>query len=206
MRKVLVVDDQPLVCLAIRELVEGMGHEVVGEASNGRDALAMAESLKPDLVILEPAISSLEGLDVLHRLASLKRPLDVLVFTGESGGGLALRCIQAGAAGFVCKQCGLDQLKSAIFAAISGYSVFPNLVGRLVVNSGKSINEYVLPITSREAAILRLLAGGASYRHISDALGISIKTVSAHKRNMERKLDVQSMAELLEMARSYSLV
>ena len=131
MNKVLIVDDHPVIRLAVRMLMERHGYEVVAETDNGVDALQLAREHVPDIVILDIGIPKLDGLEVICRLASAKQPapFKVLVLTSQAPGHFSMRCMQAGAAGYVCKQQDLTELLSAIKAVLSGYSYFPNQAG-----------------------------------------------------------------------------
>ena len=128
MNKVLIVDDHPVIRLAVRMLMERHGYEVVAETDNGVDALQLAREHMPDIVILDIGIPKLDGLEVICRLASTKQAVSfkVLVLTSQAPGHFSMRCMQAGAAGYVCKQQDLTELLSAIKAVLSGYSYFPN--------------------------------------------------------------------------------
>ena len=108
--------------------MERHGYEVVAETDNGVDALQLAREHMPDIVILDIGIPKLDGLEVICRLSSTKQanPFKVLVLTSQAPGHFSMRCMQAGAAGYVCKQQDLTELLSAIKAVLSGYSYFPN--------------------------------------------------------------------------------
>ncbi|KAF1004046.1 MAG: Virulence factors putative positive transcription regulator BvgA [Pseudomonas sp.] len=114
MSKVLIVDDHPVIRMAMRVLLEKEGHSIVGETDNGVDALSLARELTPALVVLDIGIPKLDGLEVIGRLTALNLPIKTLVLTGQSASLFAMRCMQAGAAGFVCKQDGLTELLSAV--------------------------------------------------------------------------------------------
>ena len=118
MNKVLIVDDHPVIRLAVRMLMERHGYEVVAETDNGVDALQLAREHMPDIVILDIGIPKLDGLEVICRLSSTKQanPFKVLVLTSQAPGHFSMRCMQAGAAGYVCKQQDLTELLSAIKA------------------------------------------------------------------------------------------
>ncbi|RFQ12704.1 DNA-binding response regulator, partial [Pseudomonas sp. ATCC 13867] len=122
MSKVLIVDDHPVIRMAMRVLLEKECHVVVGEADNGVDALSMVKDLVPDLVVLDIGIPRLDGLEVISRISAFDLPLKILVLTGQSASLFAMRCMQAGASGFVCKQGGLAELISAVSAVVAGYN------------------------------------------------------------------------------------
>lgn len=111
MNKVLIVDDHPVIRLAVRLLMERHGYEVVAETDNGVDALQFARELMPDIVILDIGIPKLDGLEVIARLTAIPSPMKVLVLTSQAPGHFSMRCMQTGAAGYVCKQQDLTELQ-----------------------------------------------------------------------------------------------
>ena len=100
MNKVLIVDDHPVIRLAVRMLMERHGYEVIAETDNGVDALQLAREHAPDIVILDIGIPKLDGLEVIARLSTPAVPIKVLVLTSQAPGHFSMRCMQAGAAGF----------------------------------------------------------------------------------------------------------
>lgn len=126
MHSVFIVDDHPVIRLAVRMLLENQNYKVIGESDNGVDAMQMVRESRPDLVILDISIPKLDGLEVLSRFQSMALPLKVLVLTAQSPSLFAVRCMNSGAAGYVCKQEDLGELLSAIKAVLSGYNYFPS--------------------------------------------------------------------------------
>src|SRR5690349_5292041 len=126
MNKVLIVDDHPVIRLAVRMLMERHGYDVVAETDNGVAALQLTRQHLPDIVVLDIGIPKLDGLEVIARMATFSPGSKVLVLTSQPPGNFSMRCMQAGAAGYVCKQQELTELLSAIKAVLSGYSYFPN--------------------------------------------------------------------------------
>ena len=102
MNSVFIVDDHPVIRLAIRMLLEHEGYEIVGETDNGVDAMQMIRECVPDLIILDISIPKLDGLEVLSRFNSMNSTLKTLVLTAQSPKLFAMRCMQSGAAGYVC--------------------------------------------------------------------------------------------------------
>ncbi|RJG14345.1 DNA-binding response regulator [Pseudomonas cavernicola] len=213
MKKILIVDDHPMVRLAVRLILEFESYEVVGETDNGVDAIALAREHLPDLVVLDIGIPKLDGLDVITRLHSLAlpakaQPFKVLVLTGQSSAHYATRCMQAGAAGFVCKEGDLAELAAAARAVLSGYSYFPSHVlqpsRRLAGTPDEA--ELISHLSDRELSVLQHLANGYSNIEISEQLFISNKTVSTYKTRLMLKLNAHSLVDLLEFAKRNALV
>lgn len=202
-KKVLIVDDHPLICEAIRQSLLPIGFESVGETADGIDALRMIESLMPDIVILDIGLEKLDGLTVLKRITREKLDVRVLVFTSQSKDSYATRCLQAGASGFVSKSEPIGTLTKAIKTVADGYVFFPKdsmpLLGR--TNATGDLDS----LTDRELQILKLLAEGSSNGDIAARLSLSSKTVSGHKVNIQSKLGVASVVELADIARRHDL-
>lgn len=208
MNKVLIVDDHPVIRLAVRMLMERHGYDIVGETDNGVAALQLVRDYLPDIVVLDIGIPKLDGLEVIARVTGISPRSRVLVLTSQAPGHFSMRCMQAGAAGYVCKQQELTELLSAIKAVLSGYSYFPNQAlhksrGRL--GSG-SETEMVDRLSAREMTVLQQLARGRSNKEIAESMFLSNKTVSTYKTRLLLKLNARSLVDLIELAQRHSLV
>ncbi|MBF8732113.1 MULTISPECIES: response regulator transcription factor [Pseudomonas] len=207
MNKVLIVDDHPVIRLAVRMLMERHGYDVVAETDNGVDALQLIREHLPDIVILDIGIPKLDGLEVIARMACISPGSKVLVLTSQAAGHFSMRCMQAGAAGYVCKQQDLTELLSAIKAVLSGYSYFPNQAlhkARGCVKGG-SEEEMVQRLSGREVMVLKELASGKSNKEIADSMFLSNKTVSTYKTRLLLKLNAHSLVDLIELAQRHGL-
>ena len=207
MSRILIVDDHPVIRMAMKMLLEAEGHQIVGDTDNGEDAISLGRELKPDLVILDIGIPRLDGLEVISRLMVLALPLKILVLTGQSASLFALRSMQAGAAGFVCKQGGLAELVTAVNAVASGYSYFPSAAMRPVQQGAYSDDVELLGrLSDREVSVLQYLSQGYSNKQISEQMFISNKTVSTYKTRLLQKLGLGSLVDLAEFAKRNSLI
>lgn len=202
--KVLIVDDHPLICHAVRQALATIGFETVGETADGVDALRMIDTLAPDVVILDIGLEKLDGLTVLKRITRTKANTRVLVFTSQAKENYATRCLQAGASGFVSKNEPVGKLIKAIETIADGYVFFPKDSMPLLGKPEPSGD--LEDLTDRELQILRLLAEGFSNVEIASRLSLSHKTVSGHKVNIQTKLGVTSGIELVDIARQHHLV
>lgn len=207
MNKVLIVDDHPVIRLAVRMLMERHGYDVVAETDNGVAALQLTREHLPDIVVLDIGIPKLDGLEVIARMASASPGSRVLVLTSQAPGHFSMRCMQAGASGYVCKQQELTELLSAIKAVLSGYSYFPNQAlhksrGRA---GGGSETEMVDRLSAREMMVLQQLARGKSNKEIADSMYLSNKTVSIYKTRLLLKLNAHSLVDLIELAQRHGL-
>ena len=127
MHSVLIVDDHPVILLAVTVLLEKHGMRVVGEADNGLDAVQLVRELTPQVVVLDIGIPKLDGFSVITRIKALNVRSEILILTSQPADSVCRRCIQLGARGFINKEEGLDKLITAIKAADAGYTFFPSL-------------------------------------------------------------------------------
>lgn len=208
MTTVFIVDDHPVIRLAIRMLLEHEGYEIVGETDNGVDAMQMVRECVPDLIILDISIPKLDGLEVLARFNSMNSTLKTLVLTAQSPALFAMRCMQSGAAGYVCKQEELSELVSAIKAVFSGYNYFPSQALTPERNEDGDYSEIELfkLVNDRELMVLQLFAQGKTNKEIAKGMFLSNKTVSTYKKRLMQKLKADSLVELIEMAKRNALV
>ncbi|AOA08857.1 MULTISPECIES: response regulator transcription factor [Pseudomonas] len=208
MNSVFIVDDHPVIRLAIRMLLEHEGYEIVGETDNGVDAMQMIRECVPDLIILDISIPKLDGLEVLSRFNSMNSTLKTLVLTAQSPKLFAMRCMQSGAAGYVCKQEELSELVSAIKAVFSGYNYFPSQALTPEKNESDNFSEIELfkQVNDRELMVLKLFAQGKTNKEIAAGMFLSNKTVSTYKKRLMQKLKAHSLVELIEMAKRNGLV
>jgi two-component system response regulator EvgA len=208
MNSVFIVDDHPVIRLAIRMLLEHEGYKVVGETDNGVDAMQMVRECMPDLIILDISIPKLDGLEVLSRFNAMSTPLKTLVLTAQSPSLFAIRCMQSGASGYVCKQEELSELLSAIKAVLSGYNYFPSQALNPPRGDDEAAVELDLfkSVNDRELMVLQLFAQGRTNKEIAKGMFLSNKTVSTYKKRLMQKLKAKSLVELIEMAKRNALV
>ena len=208
MTTVFIVDDHPVIRLAIRMLLEHEGYEIVGETDNGVDAMQMVRECVPDLIILDISIPKLDGLEVLARFNAMNSTLKTLVLTAQSPTLFAMRCMQSGAAGYVCKQEELSELVSAIKAVVAGYNYFPSqaLAPERHEDGDSSEIELFKSVNDRELMVLQLFAQGKTNKEIAKGMFLSNKTVSTYKKRLMQKLKANSLVDLIELAKRNSLV
>ena len=208
MTTVFIVDDHPVIRLAIRMLLEHEGYEIVGETDNGVDAMQMVRECVPDLIILDISIPKLDGLEVLARFNAMNSTLKTLVLTAQSPTLFAMRSMQSGAAGYVCKQEELSELVSAIKAVFSGYNYFPSqaLTPERHEDGDCSEIELFKLVNDRELMVLQLFAQGKTNKEIAKGMFLSNKTVSTYKKRLMQKLKANSLVDLIELAKRNSLV
>ncbi|MEB0040807.1 MULTISPECIES: response regulator transcription factor [unclassified Pseudomonas] len=208
MHSVFIIDDHPVIRLAVRMLLENENYEVVGETDNGVDAMQMVRECLPDLIILDISIPKLDGLEVLARFNAMNLPSKILVLTAQTPNLFAIRCMQSGAAGYVCKQEDLSELLSSVRAVLSGYNYFPSqaLSPASRADGPPSEIELFKLVNDRELMVLQLFAQGRTNKEIAKGMFLSNKTVSTYKTRLMQKLRVKTLVELIELAKRNALV
>lgn len=209
MGNIVIIDDHPLMRMAVRVMLEGAGHTILEEVDNGVDAIEVIRKQLPDLIVLDLSIPKMDGLAVIAHLKAIGISTRVLILTSGDSKNFAMRSLQAGAAGFVCKDDNLDELVGAVKAVLSGYSYFPaNTIHQLRDNAQAASEESLLigQLSDREITVLKLLARGMGNQAIADELLINHKTVSTYKVRLQRKLSVENLIALGELAKRNGLV
>ncbi|MGE7990893.1 response regulator [Pseudomonas sp. NPDC089554] len=208
MQKVLVVDDHPFIRASVCMQLRQDQLEVVAQADNGVDAVRLAREHCPDIVILDLLIPGLDGLEVIGRILGMERPAKVLVLTSQAAESYSLRCMKAGASGFVSKTDDLLALSKAVVAVLSGYTYFPEValssVNRRELEDDET--QSIARLSDRELVILQQLARGMSNKAIGDAMLLSNKTISTYKARLIEKLKVASLIDLADIARRNGLI
>lgn len=208
MFKALVVDDHPFIRSSVKMLLKKEHFDVVAEADNGADAVQMAREHEPDLIVLDIAMPKLDGLEVIARICALDLKCKILVLTSQSPLFYSMRCMKAGAAGYISKTNDLDELIKAIKAVMGGYTFFPNLANSSVRRSDVETTdlELIQSLSDRELTILQQLSQGLSNKEIGDAMLLSNKTVSTYKTRLIEKLKVKSVVYLADFAKRNNLI
>lgn len=204
MGSIAIVDDHPLIRLAVRIMLEQEGHTVLAEADNGIGALDIIRKLLPDLIILDLSIPKLDGFSVIAHLKTIGIASKVLVLTSGDSRNFAIRSLQAGAMGFVSKDDNLGELVGAVKTVLSGYTFFPQDTIHMLRENSEAANEESLQVSQlsdREITVLRLLAQGFGNQEIAATLMISHKTVSTYRVRLLRKLNVSSLVTMVELAK-----
>jgi DNA-binding NarL/FixJ family response regulator len=208
--RILLADDHEVVRAGLRALLEEQnGWEVVAEAVDGRDAVEKASKLKPDAVVIDIAMPSLNGLEAVRQIIKAVPHTKVLVLTMYDSDPLIQQVLQAGARGYLLKSDAGRDLVSAIDALRRNKTFFTPKVSQMVLEGylDKSPKDRLaegepesLRLTSRQREIVQLLAEGKSSKEVAAVLGLSVKTAETHRANIMRKLDCHSVTELVRYA------
>jgi DNA-binding NarL/FixJ family response regulator len=208
---VLVVDDHTLVRAGIRSLLQKIaGVEVVGEASDGREALRLAGAYRPDVVLMDIAMPGLNGLDATARLVKKLPGVNVIILSMHVNEEYILQALRAGATGYMLKGADTAELEIAIKAVARGETYLHPMVSKHVVAdyikrvSGETTSFEVL--TPRQREILQLIVDGYSTKKIARTLRISVKTVETHRMQLMERLDIYDIAGLVRYAIRVGLV
>jgi DNA-binding NarL/FixJ family response regulator len=210
--RVLVADDHAIVRTGIRHVLETEpGFTVVGEASNGTEALALALELVPDVAVLDISMPGVSGLQVAAELRQRCPETRILVLSMHDNTEYVLESIRAGVHGYLLKDSAAAELGSAIRAVRRGESFFSPPVARqlgAVVRGelGGDPPNALAALTSRERQVLIGVAGGRTNKEIAQELGISHRTVESHRESLMRKLDVYTVAGLTKIALEEGLI
>lgn len=204
--RILIADDHEIVRRGMRPLIESeWGWEICGEASDGREAVAMAELLKPDVVVLDVAMPEINGVDVARQIKKMLPDTEVLVFTGTESESLVHQLFAAGARGCVLKSDAAEHLIPAIKALCEHQPYFGSRVAQVVFESylkGGLQSDEAAPggLSPREREIVQLLAEGQSNKEVATTLGISVKTAETHRAAIMKKLGFSAFSELVRYA------
>ena len=210
--RVLIADDHTIVRSGVRLLLQAEPDiEVVGEALNGHEAVALAESLRPDVVLMDIAMPGTDGLEATRQIKARFPDTHVLVLTMHRSDEYFFEMLKAGASGYVLKGAETNELIGAIRAVARGeVFLYPTMAKQLLqdylnrLKEGAGLSQPTL--TPREREILRLLAEGYSNKEIAERLIVSPSTIHSHRTNLMRKLNLSSRHDLIRYARERGLI
>ena len=207
--RVLLADDHSLVRGSLRALLEKHGHEIVAEAGNGEDALALAAQLRPQVVIMDLEMPGTGGLAALRRIGKLSPSTKVLILSAHDDEEYVLDAFAApAAAGYLLKSDEPAELLSALKAINSGKRFLsPSITPMVLRQMNQPLKRSVgATLTRREREVLRLIGEGESAKEIALRLGISPKTAQAHRDNLKHKLGLRTTADMVRWAIKQKIV
>lgn len=205
--KCLVVDDHVLLRQGVRRLLEGEpDFEVLDDVGDAATAVKRVREFRPDIVLMDIGMAGLSSFDAVQQIRNDNRATKIIFLTMFEDEDYVLRSFKAGASGYVLKDTPVAELFAAVREVYSGGTYFdPRMLGRVIEDFRVHRQESRTKdpdslLTPREREVIKLLAEGNSVRKAADLLGLSAKTVEAHKFNLMRKLDIHNKAQLVTYA------
>jgi DNA-binding NarL/FixJ family response regulator len=215
--RVVLADDHVFVRDGIKSLLENEANiEVVGEATDGLEALKIVETEKPDLLILDIRMPNLTGIEVVDKLRTQNNTIKIVMLSMHESEEYVLKSIKAGADGYLLKGSSKEEFLKAVHTVANGGKYFSGdissiLIGHLTNGTNNSLEPKQalaeeMIITKREKEILKLLLSGKGNKEIAEALDISKRTAEVHRFNLMKKLKVKNLMELSNKANEFSLL
>lgn len=217
---IVLADDHSLVRDGIRALLEEeTAFEVIGEASNGREAIDMVQQKQPNLLIIDIRMPEMNGIEAVNEINRQDHPVKSIILSMHDSEEYILQSVNAGASGFLLKDTGKSEFIKAINTVVQGGKYFSGdisdvLVKNLLKTTGtksdlpevKTSHGNPFDLTGKEVQILELVLSGLTNKQISEKLNNSKRTVETHRFNLMRKMEVKNLIELSKKAREYDLV
>jgi DNA-binding NarL/FixJ family response regulator len=208
MVRILVADDHDIFRRGLKDLLTAHpGWEVVGEAKTGREVVALAEKLQPEIVVMDISMPDLNGLEAAHRIHKDFPKIGILILTLHFSDQLLTNIVEAGARAYIMKSDADRDLISAVEALTTKRTFFTAAAADILLHGFSKDHSVPEPasrlrsrLTSREREIVQLLAEGKSSKEVAAALGISVKTAETHRANIMRKLEIHSVSEVVRYA------
>jgi DNA-binding NarL/FixJ family response regulator len=206
--RILVVDDHDIVRQGVCALITSQpGWEICGEARSGREALRLAEELKPDVIIMDLLMPDLNGLDAARQIKKHLPSAETLILSGHEDSELIQSVFDAGIRAYIFKSEARTHLVPAVAALLNRKPYLTPRVSEVLFRrfedqtaGGEKLGRVDAALTAREREIVQLLAEGRSNKEVASALAISTKTVETHRASIMRKLDLDSLSDLVRYA------
>jgi two-component system response regulator NreC len=206
--RILLADDHALVRQGFRMILGAQSDmEIVGEVSNGREALELAEKLRPDVVVMDVAMPELNGIEATRRLASTTPRTRVLALSMHKDSVYVREILRAGARGYLLKDAFDRDLLAAVRAVARGEAYLSPAISDAVLSDyRRHVSDPLDLLTSREREVLQMIAEGKTNKEIASLLNLSVYTVDAHRGRIMEKLNLHSMSELVRFAMRSGLI
>jgi DNA-binding NarL/FixJ family response regulator len=209
--RIILADDHALIVAAMRMMIERIdGLAVVAEAYNGRDAVALARTHRPDLVIMDISMKDLNGIEATAQIKQSQPETRVMILSSHTSEDFVRRAIKAGAEGYMVKDALAAELPAAIAAIMQGNTYLSPSISRHVMSGLREPAERgdspLDALTARQREILQLVAEGKSTKEIARSLEVSIKTIETHRAALMERLGIRDLAGLVRFAVRHGLV
>lgn len=204
--RVLIVDDHKIMREGLRSLLEKQPDvEVITEAESAQKALKLVEEFKPDLVIMDVVMPSLNGIETTRRILAKTPGVKVIALSMHADKRFVMEMLRAGASGYLLKDCAFEELDEAIRAVMQDRTyITPRIIDIIVKDyfsaSDKPASSALSALTSRQYEVLQLLAEGKTTREIAHQMSLSVKTIESHRQQIISKLNIRSIAGLTKYA------
>ncbi len=208
MIRILIADDHKIMREGLRALIDKeIGMEIIGEAKDGQTTVKLARKLTPSIIVMDIGMPELNGIECTRQILSDNPKAKVLALSMHSDRRFVTEMLRAGASGYLLKDAAFEELIRAVRTVASGRSYLsPDIAGSVIENyvrqsspTPEKISAFSV-LTNREREVLQLLAEGNTTKEIAATLFVSVKTVETHRRNIMKKLDLHSVAELTKYA------
>lgn len=208
--RILLADDHRIMREGLRALLaEQPGMEVIGEAADGRTAAQLVQQLSPDVVIMDISMPDLNGIEATRQITAKLTDVKIIALSVHSNNRFVAEMLKAGAAGYLLKDCALEELAGAIRTVVTNRIYLgPGIADVVVEDYMRHLSATESPtesapfsvLSARQREVLQLLAEGKTTKQIASSLYVSVKTIETHRRQIMRKLDIHSIAELTKYA------
>jgi two-component system response regulator NreC len=204
--KIMVVDEHKILREGLSTLIAKQPDmQIVGEATDGREALDLVDKLSPDLILMDVTMPNLNGIEATRKIKSKNPDIEIIALSLHSDRRYVLGMIDAGASGYLLKECAFEELVRAINTVMDKKKYLSPEISDILIEEYVKKNAQGKPtiyvkLTPREREILQLISEGKNTKEIARHLYISIKTVETHRRHIKKKLKVESIAELTKIA------
>ena len=205
-KKILLVDDHPVLRKGLVRLIDSKDEFVVcGEASTAADAMTQIRELKPDLVVVDIGLPGASGIELTKTIRAEFPQLPVLILSMHEEALYATRALRAGAMGYIVKQDAVDNIAAALREALNGRRYLSPVIAEQLQHNGPAgqtaaTGDPMSVLTDREFEIFELIGKGREVREISEALGVSPKTVETHRTNIKEKLKLKNARQVARLA------
>jgi len=205
--RVLIAEDHQLVSDGLVALLQAAGHEVVGRASDGQTAVRLAETLHPDVAVLDASMPLLNGIDAARAIQRVRPDTKAIIVTVHDEDEYVLNAFRAGVRGYVLKKQAASDLLQAIKEVQAGAVYVSPGMSRALVDAVRTNTEMRSDLlTGREREVLQLVAEGHTSKEIASVLDVSVKTAETHRANIMNKLDIHETAGLVRYAIRHGMV